>query len=162
MRIKPAFCAVVAAYFVAGSASAAPSFSRVLIVMLENANYENAVEQPFLKVFAARGALLANYHGVTHPSQPNYVALTAGTYDGVSGDGNVTLDVRHIGDLLEAKGKTWKAYAEGYPGGCFLGSSDGSYARKHVPFLSFQNVSSNAKRCAHVVDASEFSKDVAQ
>jgi phospholipase C len=163
MRIKPACFAVVAALScAAGSAQAAPSFQRVLIVMLENADYENAVEQPFLKDFAARGALLTNYHGVTHPSQPNYVALTAGTYDGVSGDGNVTLDIRHIGDLLEAKGKTWKAYAEGYPGECFLGSSDGTYARKHVPFLSFRNVTSNAARCAHIVDASSFSNDAAQ
>ena len=144
------------------SAQAAPSFSRVLIVILENANYESAIEQPFLKDFAARGALLTNYHGVAHPSQPNYVALTAGTHDGVSGDGNVTIDVRHIGDLLEANGKTWKAYAEGYPGGCFLGSSDGAYARKHVPFLSFSNVTSDAKRCANIVDASAFSNDVAQ
>jgi len=162
MRINPACCAVVALSCAAVSAQAAPTFSRVLIVMLENANYENAVDQPFLKDFAARGALLTNYHGVAHPSQPNYVALTAGTYDGVSGDGNVTLDVRHIGDLLEAKGKTWKAYAEGYPGGCFLGASDGTYARKHVPFLSFRNVTSDAARCANVVDAAAFSDDVAQ
>jgi phospholipase C len=163
MRIKPACCALVAALSCAAtSARAAPSFQRVLVVMLENANYEDAVEQPFLKEFAGHGALLTNYHGVTHPSQPNYVALTGGTYDGVSGDGNVTLDIRHIGDLLEAKGKSWKAYAEGYPGRCFLGSSDGAYARKHVPFLSFRNVTNDASRCADIVDASEFSHDAAQ
>jgi phospholipase C len=162
MRLNPVFCAVAALSCAAVSAQAAPSFQKVLIVMLENANYENAVDQPFLKDFAAHGALLTNYHGVGHPSQPNYVALAAGTYDGVSGDGNVTLDLSHIGDLLEAKGKTWKAYAEGYPGGCFLGSSDGAYARKHVPFLSFSNVTNDAKRCANIVDASAFSNDVAQ
>ena len=134
----------------------------MLIVVLENANYESAVDQPFMKDFAAHGALLTNYHGVGHPSQPNYVGLTAGTYDGVSGDGNVTLDLRHIGDLLESKGKTWKAYAEGYPGGCFLGKSSGAYARKHVPFLSFSNVTNDPKRCANIVEASAFSDDVAQ
>lgn len=144
------------------SAQAAPSFRRVVIVMLENADYEDAVQQPFLKDFAARGALLTNYHGVAHPSQPNYVALTAGTRDGVSGDGNVTVDLRNIADLLDAKGKTWKAYAEGYPGNCFLGSSDGSYARKHVPFLSLRDVTSDAARCANVVDASAFAGDAAR
>jgi phospholipase C len=144
------------------SAQAAPSFRRVVIVMLENANYEDAVQQPFLKDFAARGALLTNYHAVAHPSQPNYVALTAGTHDGVFGDGNVTLDARNIADLLEAKGKTWKAYAEGYPGNCFLGSSEGTYARKHVPFLSFQDITSDASRCANVVDASSFAGDAAR
>jgi phospholipase C len=160
MRLSPAVAA--AFLFAAASAHAAPSFQRVVIVMLENANYESAVEQPFLKSFAARGALLTDYHGVSHPSQPNYVALTAGTDAGVSGDGNVTLDERHVGDLLEAQGKTWKAYAEGYPGKCFLRSSDGAYARKHVPFLSFKNVTSDPRRCANVVDASAFTKDAAQ
>lgn len=163
MRMNPACCAVAAALSLAAfPAQAAPSFQRVLIVLLENANYESAVDQPFLKDFAAHGALLTDYHGVAHPSQPNYVALTAGTHAGVSGDGNVTLDLPNIADLLEAKGKTWKAYAEGYPGGCFLGSSDGAYARKHVPFLSFRNISGDAARCARIVDASEFSGDAAR
>lgn len=161
MRIKPALLLAAALACPAASAHAAPSFQKVVIVMLENANYENAIQQPFLKDFAARGALLTNYHGVGHPSQPNYIALAAGTHDGVSGDGNVTLDVRHIGDLLEAKGKTWKAYAEGYPGNCFLGSSDGAYARKHVPFLSFSNVTNDAARCANVIDGAAFLSDVA-
>jgi phospholipase C len=163
MRINPAFGALVAAFsLLTVSAHAAPSFSKVLIVVLENANYESAVSQPFMKDFAARGALLTNYHGIGHPSQPNYVALAAGTRAGVNGDGNVTLDLKNIADLLEAKGKTWKAYAEGYPGSCFLGSSTGAYARKHVPFLSFRNITSVDARCANIIDASAFPADVAQ
>lgn len=162
MRTKPVLCALVAALtFLAASAQAAPSFSHVLIVMLENANYGDAISQPFLKDFASRGALLTNYHAVAHPSQPNYVALTAGTRAGVNGDGNVTVDLKNIADLLDANGKTWKAYAEGYPGGCFLGRSKGKYARKHVPFLSFRDITSDDARCARIVDASELATDVA-
>jgi acid phosphatase len=34
-------------------------------------------------------------------------------------------------------------------------------SRKHVPFLSFANVHKDPKRCANVVDASAFEKDLA-
>lgn len=161
MRTKPALPALAASLLLAASAQAAPSFQHVVIVMLENANYGDAIQQPFLKDFASRGALLTNYQAVAHPSQPNYVALTAGTRAGVNGDGNVTVDLKNIADLLDAKGKTWKAYAEAYPGGCFLGRSSGTYVRKHVPFLSFRDITSDDARCARVVDASAFADDVA-
>ena len=39
-----------------------------------------------------------NYYGVTHPSQPNYIASTAGTTAGVPDDNNVTVDLPNIVD----------------------------------------------------------------
>jgi hypothetical protein len=87
--------------------------------------------------------------------------MTAGTLAGVTSNGPVSLDVMHIGDLVEAKGKTWKVYAEAYPGHCFLGEKAGTYVRKHVPFLSFDNIQKNPRRCANVVEASVLSSDVA-
>jgi acid phosphatase len=82
---------------------------------------------------------------------------TAGDTYGVDSNAPVTLDVRHIGDLLEARGGTWKAYVEGYPGHCFLGPRSGAYVRHHVPFLS---VSSVQKRCSPVVNATALAADV--
>ena len=52
-----------------------------------------------------------------HPSQPNYWTMTAGDYFGHKSDANFDLNVTNIVDLLEAKGLTWKAYQEDYPGG---------------------------------------------
>lgn len=136
--------------------SARASFKKVVVVVLENAGYDEAIAQPFLSKLASQGALLTDFHAVDHPSQPNYIAMIAGDTLGVDGDGVVNLDARHLGDLLEAAGKTWKVYAQGYPGGCFLGAGRGAYARKHVPFLSFKNVSRDPKRCANVGDDSGF------
>jgi hypothetical protein len=136
-----------------------PRFDKVMIVILENANYVDALAQPFLGNLAKRGALLSEFHAETHPSLPNYVALTAGTTAGVTSNGPVSLDLRHIGDLLEAKGKTWKVYAEAYPGRCFLGDRSGNYVRKHVPFLSFKNIQKNPSRCANIVNASALTSD---
>jgi hypothetical protein len=132
----------------------------MMTVVLENTNYEAALRQPFLASLAGRGALLTHFTAEAHPSQPNYIALISGSTYGVTSDGNVSLDERHIGDLLEAKGLQWKVYAESYPGSCFLGAAAGTYVRKHVPFLSFKNVQQDRARCARIVDAAELANDV--
>ncbi len=164
---------VVAGLFVAGACvRAAPaaaaesrpqslkSVARIMTVILENTDYDAALRQPFLKSLIRRGALLKNFSAVAHPSLPNYIALIAGSTYGVTSDDNVTLDKPHIGDLLDAKGVSWKVYAEGYPGGCFLKAKDGNYVRKHVPFLSFKDVQTNPARCARIVNASELKSDL--
>ena len=50
--------------------------------------------------------------------------------------------------------------AEQYPGNCFLGTTSGRYARKHVPFLSFTNIQSDASRCGNIVDSSVLANDI--
>ncbi len=141
-------------------ASAKPNFTKVMMVVLENTNYAGAIAQPFLSDFSKKGALLANSSGVSHPSQGNYIAMIAGDTMGVTNDKNVNLEAKHIGDLLDAKGLTWKAYVEDYPGNCFQGATSAMFARKHVPFLSFKNVTTNPSRCKNIVNSSEFDKDV--
>lgn len=141
---------------------APPPGPRVLLVVLENADYVEARTRPFLAQLAREGGLLRWSFAVGHPSQPNYLALTAGQTAGVDSDAMVTLDVPHLGDLLEARGRTWKVYAEGYPGGCFLGVGAGGYARRHVPFLSFQNVQADPARCRRIVEAAELATDIRQ
>jgi len=135
---------------------------RVIVVILENTDVESALQQPFLATLAARGALLRNYHAIIHPSLPNYIALTAGSTFGIADDNPVTIDVPHLGDLFEAHGITWKVYAEGYPGNCFLGIQSGFYVRRHLPFLSYLDIQSNATRCReHILDATSFDADLA-
>lgn len=135
-------------------------FDRVLIVVLENRSLRDVTTDPYFKSLLARGAIWENYENLYHPSYPNYIAMVAGDKL-VSGDSPRELNVRHLGDLLEDKGLSWKTYAEKYPGNCFLGNSaaGGNYVKRHVPFLSFSNVVKNPARCARVVDASSFAKD---
>lgn len=130
-----------------------------MIIVFENTDYANALKQPYFKSLTKEGAILTNYHAITHPSQGNYISLIAGSLLGVSGDNLVNLPDKHLGDLLEEVGKTWKVYAEDYPGNCFLGATAGNYARKHVPFLSFTNVQTNPTRCARVVNTKQFTTD---
>lgn len=135
-------------------------FKKVLIVTLENEDYEQAIQQTFLRDLAQKGALFTNFIAEAHPSQGNYIAMTSGSLNGVRDDRNIDLNVKHIGDLLEAKGKTWKVYAEAYPGGCFTGARSGTYVRKHNPFISYLNVQKDPSRCANIVNANALQADL--
>jgi hypothetical protein len=137
-------------------------FDRVIFVLFENTNYSTAIKQPYFKELADSGAHFSNFLALTHPSQGNYIALTSGDLNGVKSDRSYDVDVQHVADLLEAKGLTWKVYAEDYPGNCFTGASKGNYVRKHNPFISYVNIQKNPSRCSNIVDASEFDKDAAQ
>ncbi|MFI5345218.1 MAG: alkaline phosphatase family protein [Elusimicrobiota bacterium] len=159
--IRAAVLTCVLGLGVRARAASAPAFSKVLVIVLENADYAKAASAPFLTKLAARGATLTNYSGVGHPSQPNYIAMIAGDAMGVRDDKPVNLSGRHLGDLLDAKGLSWGVYAEGYPGGCFLGAQSGLYARKHAPFLSFTSVQNSPAKCARVKDAAAFDGDAA-
>lgn len=140
---------------------ATPSFKKVMIVVLENTNYSDAVSQPFLNSLSKQGSLLTNFLAETHPSQGNYIAMTSGDLMGVRNDKNIDIDTKHIGDLLEARGLNWKVYADGYPGNCFTGSSQGRYVRKHNPFISYTNVNQNIKRCNdHIFNSKVLDNDI--
>jgi Phosphoesterase family len=86
--------------------------------------------------------------------------LNIGLFQGVTDDKNHDLNASHIGDLLEAHGKTWKNYAEGDPGPCYQQEKSGSYVRKHVPFISFVSVQNSPARCAKIVPATQLAKDI--
>jgi len=136
----------------------------VFVLIMENGDADEVLARPFVKRLAEEGALLANYHGITHPSQPNYIALTAGSTWGVTDDATATLDVPHIGDLFDAAGLPWRVYVENYPGNCSLvhNADNGLYVRRHVPFLGYVNVQSNRERCNRsVVDATRLDADIA-
>jgi hypothetical protein len=148
--------------FYAAAPQAAESgkyFDRVITVIFENTNYSDALAQPFFKKLATGGANFSNFLALAHPSQGNYIALTSASLNGVTGDGSVTLNVPNVIDLLEAKGLTWKVYAENYPGGCYTGAETGRYVRKHNPFISYADIQKNPARCAHIVEAAAFDSD---
>jgi len=158
--LAPFGLALVASAAVAQT-PAVPPLHKVVLIVLENADYASALKQPFLSELTRSGALATHCFAERHPSQPNYIALVSGDTQGVASDRNVNLDARHLGDLLEEKGRSWKVYSEGYPGSCFQGATHGDYARKHVPFVSFKNVHDDPARCARIVEAAEFAHDVA-
>ncbi|KAJ3076243.1 hypothetical protein HDU98_004856 [Podochytrium sp. JEL0797] len=154
-----------------GIVSSAPAIQcraiqNYMVIVLENEDAQDVLADPYLGGdLASRGYLMTNYNGVAHPSQPNYIAMISGSTNGCHNDNNINIKTKSIADLLEAKGLSWKNYAEGYPGGCSLGSGYTTnglvYRRKHVPFISFNNIQTQATRCAKIVPASQLDQDIA-
>ncbi|OPC80855.1 hypothetical protein B4N89_07740 [Embleya scabrispora] len=129
------------------SAAAIPRYDHVVVVVHENANQEEIIgssQAPYLNQLAAGGASLTDFHGETHPSQPNYLAMFSGSTQGVTGDECPPPGAPYSADNLARQlidvGATWGSYNEDWsaanPGAC----TSGSYARKHNPWLSFANV----------------------
>lgn len=138
----------------------AERFKKVVWIVFENTNYQAAMQQADFMKIAQSGALFTNMSAETHPSQGNYIAMIAGSVLGVKNDNPVNLTENHVGDLLEKAGFDWRVYAENYPGNCFTGKSAGRYVRKHVPFISFTNVSRDKTRCQKIQDATHFFNDL--
>jgi hypothetical protein len=64
--------------------SAVPRPDHIVVVILENKYRSSVITQaPHLNELAAKGANMTHSYGVTHPSQPNYLALFSGSMHGV-------------------------------------------------------------------------------
>jgi len=135
-------------------------FKKVVWIVFENTNYDRALAQSDFKKLTLNGTLFSNFQAEVHPSQGNYIAMIAGSKLNVINDNVINLSENHIGDLLEDHKLSWKAYAENYPGNCFTGKSLGTFYRKHVPFLSFSNVTSDKTRCLNIEDDKKFYDDL--
>jgi phosphatidylinositol-3-phosphatase len=172
-RIAAAFVAAGLIASQVGIATAADSratlknFQHVWVVMMENTGYGALIgnpNAPWINATAATDGLAKNAYGVTHPSQPNYVAITSGSTNGVVNDNDITVDVPNIVDQLAAHGKTWHDYQQSLSL-CTtkLAHACGNqlYERKHNPFVSYLDVQSNPARMANVVDLSQLDTDLA-
>ena len=133
----------------APTASAAPAASvaqpaHTVVVVLENHGYGQVIgssDAPFLNQLAGRGALFTQSYAITHPSEPNYLALFSGSTQGVTSDAcPVTFTAPNLASSLLAAGKTFAGYAEDLPAPGSTVCSAGDYARKHVPWADFRNV----------------------
>jgi hypothetical protein len=79
---KAFFFRAVAVISFSQSAAAAPApqhFDHVIIVVLENQDYDSAIRNDLLKSLAEKGAIFTNFGSLYHDSYPNYLAMTAGS-----------------------------------------------------------------------------------
>jgi phospholipase C len=149
------------------SRSTLKNYQHVFVIMMENTGYASLIgnsNAPFINSAAVRYGLATSYTGVTHPSQPNYIAATSGSTNGVADDNDTTINVPNIVDQLEGHRKTWKAYMQSLSlCSTKLDHACGNqlYERKHNPFVSYQDVQTNPARLANIVDFSQFATDLA-
>jgi len=118
--------------------SETPHYQHIVEIMMENTSYGTIIgnaNAPVINELANEYGLATNYYGVTHPSEPNYVANIGGSYFGVQDDNqfyctpalattdpqcagttvNHTITSQSLADQLTAAGKTWRGYFQSLP-----------------------------------------------
>ena len=117
---------------------AIPHYQHVVEIMMENTSYATILGNalaPNINGLAQRYGLATNYFGVTHPSEPNYVANIGGSFFGIQDDNQFyctpamaatdpncsgttvdhTVSAKSLADQLTARGKTWRGYFQSLP-----------------------------------------------
>jgi len=109
-----------------------PRPAHTVVVMMENEDRVGLIgdkSAPYLTSLAARGANMTRSYGVTHPSQPNYIALLSGSRHSVTSNGCPkdfpTAD--NLGHQLLSRGLSFSGYADALPAAGYTGCVSGTY-----------------------------------
>ena len=122
-----------------GTQSKPGTYKHVIWIWLENHSY-NAIlgssQAPYFNTLAKDCGLATNYHNVTHPSLPNYIAATSGlSYSSIQQflpDCSPSGSCHTSAKSIFAQGESWKSYEESMPSACDHANS-GNYAVRHNP-----------------------------
>jgi phosphatidylinositol-3-phosphatase len=140
--------------------------AHVAVIVMENHEYEDIIRSgsaPYINSLARRYGLATGMYAITHPSLPNYLALTGGSTFGIGSDcTDCSVGATSLVDQLEQAHVSWRAYMEdlpGRPGACFTGASAGDYAKKHNPFAYYTRITRNPARCANIVPLGQLASD---
>lgn len=100
-------------------------YTHVIWIWMENTSFDPAVgtpQTPFTNTLASECGLATNYHNITHPSAPNYLAATSGE---LGGAGDCTAyqcpdtNANIFEQISRRRHETWKAYEESMPSRCY-------------------------------------------
>jgi acid phosphatase len=121
-----------------------------VVVVEENHSRADVIgsrQAPYLNALARDGASFIHSTAITHPSQPNYLALFSGSTHGVTSDSCPhRFGSNNLGNELRRAGLSFTGYSESLPQAGFLGCTDGAYARKHVPWTDFTDLPASVNR----------------
>jgi len=130
-----------------------PDPSHVFVIVLENRSADQVSGSGYIAQLAQQYGVATNYHGVYHPSLPNYLAMTSGSTWGIGDDGWHNLPAGGLGTQLTSAGIDWRAYMEGMNNGCYRNGN--GYALKHNPFAYYGGTCPS-----QVVPFSQFASDM--
>jgi acid phosphatase len=121
-------------------ASARPAVTKLLVVVEENHTFDQMkAGMPYAFGLAKRYGYATDYHAVTHPSLPNYLAIAGGSTFGITDDGSPAthrLSGHSVFGQVLSRGRTAATYAESMPVACAR-YSNRLYAPKHNPWTYF-------------------------
>lgn len=137
-----------------------------MVIVLENKEFGEVIgasDAPYFNRLVTRGALAVDYHAITHPSLPNYLALAGGSTFGIREDcTDCHASGPSLATQLAAAGVDWRAYMGAMPSPCFRGAEAGDYAKRHNPFMYFPSVTSKPSLCARDVPEAQLQADLGE
>jgi hypothetical protein len=161
-----------------------PAFEHVFLIMMENESQtaiQGSAMAPYINnTLLPAAAYTNNYSTTFHPSLPNYLEITSGSFYGVgcdceptgtactgatcsliSGSCGCPQSAMHLGDQLDGVNVPWREYGESMGTPCNTTSAN-KYATKHIPFLYYTDVlNGTGGKCAqHIVDYASFGNDL--
>lgn len=151
-----------------------PKPDHIIVVIEENHGFDQIIgvpQAPYINQLAKEGALFTDAHGITHPSQPNYIALFSGGLQGVKGDeclaDTTPFTTPNLGASLLQAGYSFAGYGETMPysgfRGCYYQKSDltkaSLYGRKHCPWVNWLGSPENGLSDSLSLPMSEFPSD---
>jgi phosphatidylinositol-3-phosphatase len=119
------------------------TYKHVIWIWLENHSYGailGSSQAPYFNTLAKDCGIATNYHNITHPSLPNYIAATSGLpYSSIQkfvSDCSPGSSCDTSAKSLFGQGESWKSYEESMPSACDH-SNSGNYAVRHNPAVYY-------------------------
>jgi phosphatidylinositol-3-phosphatase len=128
-----------------GSAPLGATTAHLAVIVMENKEFSDVIGNPnasyLNETLVPNGKLFTNYFAVTHPSLPNYVALTAGTMAGCVADncGPESIPTENVFHQMNGAFISWNVYAESMPSNCYP-HDFGAYLVRHNPAPYYANL----------------------
>jgi phosphatidylinositol-3-phosphatase len=105
----------LAIFAIADGRAASDRPDHLVILIEENHGYNEIVhsaEAPFINFLTTQGTLFTKYYAVSHPSEPNYLALFSGSTQGVHDDRVHVFNAPTLAGALQQAGLSFAGYAE--------------------------------------------------
>jgi phosphatidylinositol-3-phosphatase len=113
-----------------GGGGSGPGLDHVVVIVGENSGYSQVIQNPYFSALADQHGLASNLFAITHPSLPNYLALTGGSTFAVSDDaGPGSHPIAGESIFGQTDGRT---LAESMPSNCASGDT-ALYSTHHNP-----------------------------
>lgn len=143
LSVGISLCAIPPATALGGGPPHLSRPDHIVVVVEENHSYSQIIDSPdapYINSLAAQGAVFTQSFGITHPSKPNYLAFFSGSTQGITDNSCPhTMTTPNLGHALLEAGLTFAGYSEDLPSVGSLICIAGDYARKHNPWVNWQD-----------------------
>lgn len=117
-------------------------YDHVIWILEENKSFENVMgspDAPFINGLAAKCGSATAMTAESHPSLPNYVAMTSGSLQGVTDDAGPSAHPLDVPSIFSQLHGDWRGLDESMTTNCEQ-KNDGNYAVRHNPAAYYTNI----------------------